>query len=406
MSCGDGPRVEADAVTGAPGQPPAPGTDPATAVGTSRPAPADALPARPDVRYARGVAAGHWEDDAAQRAVLGVLDRLHAALLAPRPGLIARLRGAHAAPVRGLYLWGAVGRGKTMLMDLFADSLPPGVGMRTHFHHFMLDVHARLRGLGEVRDPLPRIAADFAARARALCVDEFMVTDIGDAMILDGLLRALFEHGVALVATSNTPPRGLYRDGLQRQRFLPAIALIEDHCEVLELTSPHDWRLRALTQAPVYLTPVDAHTEAALGQIYAALAREPVQAGGDLQVNGRRFRVRRVCAQAAWFDFPALCEVPSGSADFIALARTYPAIFISGLPQFTPFTEDAAQRFVHLIDELYDRRVKLAVTAHVPSVELYDGRRLRGDFARTESRLIEMQSREYLAEPHRLESPG
>lgn len=365
----------------------------------------------PSDRYTRGVAAGRWRDDPAQRAALRAFDRLHASLLAPPRGVFARLRaraaGQRTTPVpRGLYLWGPVGRGKTVLMDQFVASLPRGIALRVHFHRFMLDVQAGLRALGEVRDPLPRVAQDIAMRARVLCLDEFMVTDIGDAMILYGLLRAFTERGVALVATSNTPPRELYKGGLQRERFLPAIALLEARCEVLELASPHDWRLRALTRAPVYLTPDDARAESALAHLFDELAQGRVRDNVDLEINDRAFRARRVCAQAAWFDFAALCEGPYGSADYIELARTYPAILISRLPQFTPFNEDAAQRFVHLIDELYDRRVKLAVTAQAPAVELYDGKRLRSDFARTESRLIEMQSREYLAEAHRAHSPG
>lgn len=359
----------------------------------------------PSQRYARGVADDLWQDDPAQRAVLGAFDRLHAALLAPPQGRFARLRarvGASHAPLRGLYLWGAVGRGKTLLMDQFVATLPDGVALRVHFHRFMLDVLAGLRELGEVRDPLPRVASRLVGDARVLCLDEFMVADIGDAMILHGLLDALFGRGVALVATSNTPPQDLYRDGLQRERFLPAIALLEAQCEVLELASPHDWRLRALGHAPVYLTPDDARAEIALAQLFKELAQGAAyRENVDLRINDRSFRARRACTHAVWFDFAALCEVPSGSADYIELARSYPAILISGLPQFTPFSEDAAQRFVHLVDEVYDRRVKLAVTAQAPAVELYDGKRLRGDFARTLSRLIEMQSREYLAEPHR-----
>lgn len=354
----------------------------------------------PSTHYAQGVAASRWQDDPAQRAALRAFDRIHDALLAAPPGRLARLRARFGRPssgLRGLYLWGEVGRGKTMLMDQFVASLPAGIARRVHFHRFLLDVHAGLRALGDVRDPLARVAAGIAARARVLCLDEFMVTDIGDAMILDGLLRALSGHGVALVATSNTPPRDLYKDGLQRERFLPAIDLIEAHCEVLELASPHDWRLRALTRAPVYLTPDDARAEAALARLFDELAQGPVQENVALRINDRTFSVRRVCAQAAWFDFAALCDGPYGSADYIELARTYPAILVSGLPQFTPFNEDAAQRFVRLIDELYDRRVKLAVTAQAPAVDLYDGKRLRLEFARTTSRLIEMQSREYLA---------
>ena len=367
----------------------------------------DAEVFRPSEHYARGIAGGRWQDDPAQHAALAAFDRVHAALLAPPPGRLQRLRTRLAGKpdaVRGLYLWGPVGRGKTMLMDRFVASLPARIAQRVHFHRFMLDVHAGLRALGEVRDPLLRVAADIAARARVLCLDEFMVTDIGDAMILGGLLGALFDRGVTLVATSNTPPRDLYKEGLQRERFLPAIDLLGAHCEVLELVSPHDWRLRALTRAPVYLTPDDAHAEMALARLFVELAQGPVQENAALNINDRTFRVRRVCAQAAWFDFAALCDGPYGSADYIELARTYPAILISGLPQFTPFNEDAAQRFVHLIDELYDRRVKLAVTAQAPTVELYDGKRLRLEFARTASRLIEMQSREYLAEAHRLDA--
>jgi cell division protein ZapE len=362
------------------------------------PAAYHALAATPSARYAHGVEAGAWQDDPAQRAVLTEFDRLHRELLAPLPWY-ARLR--KSAPRRGLYLWGAVGRGKTLLMDEFVASLPSGLVRRVHFHRFMLDVHARLRALGEVRDPLPKVAQDIAMRARTLCLDEFMVTDIGDAMILAGLLRALFERGVVLVATSNTPPSELYRGGLQRERFLPAIALLEQHCTVLELASPHDWRLRALTRAPVYLQPDDAHAEAALARLFGNLARGTVERDVGLRVNDRVMQARRVAAQVAWFDFPALCDGPYGSVDYIELAGTYPTLLISHLPQFGPVNEDAAQRFVHLIDELYDRRVKLAVSAQVPAVDLYDGARLRGAFARTESRLIEMQTQEYLAEAHR-----
>jgi cell division protein ZapE len=348
-------------------------------------------------RYAQGVVAREWQDDPAQRALLGEFDRLRAQLSAPKSWL-ARLRGDVTPP--GIYLWGAVGRGKTLLMDLFAQSLPQEWVQRAHFHAFMLDVHARLRRLGERRDPLREVAAQLAS-TRVLCLDEFMVQDIGDAMILTNLLRALFKQGVALVATSNTAPRDLYRDGLQRARFLPAIALIERHCRVLELGSPHDWRLRALTHAPVYLTPPGAEAERALAALFDSLARGPSQQGGSLRVNEREIPVRRAARAAVWFDFAALCEGPRGSADYIELAREFPAILISDVPQFTPLNEDAARRFVQLVDALYDRRVKLALSAAAPTVNLYDGRHLRAEFARTSSRLVEMQSAEYLAQPHR-----
>jgi cell division protein ZapE len=353
----------------------------------------------PSLRYAQGVSAHAWQDDPAQRAVLVEFDRLYAQLTASKPGWLSRWR-APAAP-QGIYLWGAVGRGKTMLMDLFVESLPPGMAQRVHFQRFMLDVHAQLRTLGEIRDPLLQVAAQLARNSRVLCLDEFQVEDIGDAMILANLLRALFDEGVALVTTSNTPPRDLYRDGLQRARFEPAIALLERHCRVAEIISPRDWRLRALTRAPVYLTPPGPEAEHALGALFDSLARGPVQQGGTLDINDRAIPVRRAARAAAWFDFDALCEGPRGSADYIELARAYPAILISEVPQFTPMREDAARRFIQLVDELYDRRVKLALSAAVAAVELYDGTRLRAAFARTASRLIEMQSATYLAEPHR-----
>ena len=358
-----------------------------------------AIPALPSQRYAQGIAPRAWQDDPAQRTVLAAFDRLQAQLTASPTGWLARIGRARAP--QGLYLWGAVGRGKTMLMDLFVETLPAGSALRVHFHRFMLDVHARLRGLGGRRDPLREVAAQFARRARVLCLDEFQVNDIGDAMILANLLRALFRAGVALVTTSNTPPRELYRDGLQRARFLPAIALLESHCHVLEMVSPHDWRLRALSRAPVWLTPPGAEAERALARLFAELAQGPVQEGGELMIDERAVPVRRACAQAAWFGFAGLCDGPRGAADYVELARAYPAILVSEIPQFTPETEDAALRFVQLVDELYDRRVKLIASAAAPAVELYDGRRLRAEFARTESRLIEMQSLDYLAEAHR-----
>jgi cell division protein ZapE len=350
-------------------------------------------------RYEQGVSAREWQDDPAQRAALAEFERLRACLLPPKSGWLARFGQRNTA--QGIYLWGAVGRGKTMLMDLFAQSLPQELVQRIHFHAFMLDVHARLRRLGERRDPLREVAAQLSERMRVLCLDEFMVEDIGDAMILANLLRALFHRGVVLVATSNAAPHDLYRDGLQRARFEPAITLIERHCRVLELVSPHDWRLRALTHAPVYLTPPGVEAERALADLFCNLARGPVQNGGALQINAREIPVKRSCPQAVWFDFAALCEGPRGSADYVELAREFPAILISEVPQFTPLGEDAARRFVQLIDELYDRRVKLGLSAAAPAVELYDGKRLRAEFARTASRLIEMQSAEYLAQPHR-----
>ncbi|HNR91746.1 MAG TPA: cell division protein ZapE [Dokdonella sp.] len=355
----------------------------------------------PGARYARGVAAGEWQADSAQAPVLVALDRIHAELAAlTPPSLWQRLRGQRSPSPRGLYLWGSVGRGKTFLMDLFFESLPTPNKRRVHFHRFMRGIHAELRTLSGHSDPLVAVAARIAAESRVLCLDEFFVLDIGDAMILGNLLRALFADGVVLVTTSNTAPPNLYRDGLQRERFLPAIALIERHCEVVELVSATDWRLRALRQAPVYHVPPDMRAERAMLATFHRVARGAERECFTMTLNERPIDVRREADGVIWFDFAALCDGPRGVADYIELARSYHTILVSGVPEFTPQTEDAAQRFVELVDELYDRGVNLVLSAAVPIIELYDGRRLRAVFARTESRLIEMQSEEYMAREH------
>ena len=354
----------------------------------------------PSVLYARGVAERRWQDDPEQRAALVALDRIHAELLAPASWW-QRLRGKIARPVRGLYLWGAVGRGKTFLVDLFFAALPSDAKLRVHFHRFMGRVHAELAKLEGHSDPLREVAAHFADQARVLCLDEFFVTDIGDAMILGGLLQHLFARGVTLVTTSNIEPKLLYREGLQRAKFLPAIALLEQHCEVLRLQSSQDYRLRALTEAGIYFTPLDARAERALAVCFYRIAPGTAHTAAQIEVNGRDIAVKRCAEGAIWFDFEALCDGPRAVADYIEIAQSFHTVLISSVPQFTPMMEDAARRFVNLVDEFYDRGVNLVLSAATPITELYDGERLRAEFSRTESRLIEMQSREYLAREHR-----
>jgi cell division protein ZapE len=357
---------------------------------------------RPSARYAQGVSDGAWQADPAQESALAVFDRMHAQLAeATSPTLWQRLRGHRVATPRGLYLWGSVGRGKTFLMDLFFESLPFTEKTRVHFHRFMQGIHAELRNLSGHSDPLVMVAERIAAKTRVLCLDEFFVLDIGDAMILGNLLKALFAEGVMLVTTSNTAPANLYRDGLQRERFLPAIGLLEANCEVAEMVSPTDWRLRALKQAPVYLSPPDAAAERGMQGIFHRVARGRERSNFSLSINDRPVPVRCEGDGAIWFEFDAICDGPRGVSDYIFLARSYHTVLISGVPEFTPRTEDAAQRFVELVDELYDHGVKLVLSAAVPIIDLYDGRRHRAVFARTESRLIEMQSEEYLGREHR-----
>lgn len=363
----------------------------------------EAVAHTPSQAYAAGVVRGDWLDDPAQHAALHELDRLHAALRdAPaRGGLLARLFARDVVAPRGLYLWGGVGRGKTFLIDLFFDTLPIAGKQRTHFHRFMREVHERLRAHAGQRDPLAAIAREWGARLRVLVLDEFFVSDIGDAMLLARLLDRLFAEGVVLVTSSNAAPAALYPGGLQRARFLPAIALIERHCTVLHLDSPQDYRLRALTRSPVYRAPLDAQSDGWLATRWRELSAGCPPEDGPLVVDGRAIPTRALAEGVAWFDFAAVCEGPRASADYIEIAREVHTVLLGGIPRFGAQQDDAARRFVHLVDELYDRHVNLVCTADAPPPLLYAGERLAAAFERTASRLIEMQSAEYLALEHR-----
>jgi cell division protein ZapE len=356
----------------------------------------------PSQRYAAGVARGDWQFDAAQQPALAELDRLHAALLdPPKPGLFARLRGEVPPPPTGLYLWGGVGRGKTFLIDLFFDALPFAEKRRTHFHRFMREVHAALREHAGERDPLVAVARGWRESMRVLVLDEFFVNDIGDAMLLGRLLERLFAEGVALVTSSNTEPKNLYLHGLQRERFLPAIALLQAHCAVVLLDSPTDYRLRALTKSPVYRAPLDAESEAWLAGRWRELTAGAPPEDGPLIIDGRDIPVRARVEGHAWFDFAALCEGPRAASDYIEIATEHHTVLVGGIPRLDDTRGDAARRFVHLVDEFYDRHVNLVCTADAGPTALYAGDRLGGAFERTASRLIEMQSAEYLALEHR-----
>ncbi len=357
--------------------------------------------------YERQLRERHFDQDPAQEHAMARLEDLRARLLATRPSrsLLPRwlgyVRSARAvAPVKGLYLWGGVGRGKTWLMDLFFASLPPGDGRRLHFHRFMREVHAQLALLGQRESPLEEVAAAIAADIRVLCFDELYVADIADAMILGGLFAALFARGVTLVATSNVHPSELYKDGLQRARFLPAIRLLEEHMEVLELASGTDYRLRQLAQAGIYLDSQAADTPARLEALFTELAGKATQIGGTIRIEGRPIEVVRVGNDAAWFDFEALCAGPRSQNDYIEIASEFQSVILSGIPVLYELREDPARRLVALVDEFYDRNVKLIVSAAAPPLELYRGERLNQVFQRTASRLVEMQSVAYLRREH------
>lgn len=302
--------------------------------------------------------------------------------------------------IKGLYIWGGVGRGKTFLMDLFFENLDIEDKKRIHFHRMMREVHDRLHGLGKIEDPLDTVAADIASETRVLCFDEFYVSDIADAMILGRLLDGLFRRGVTLVATSNSKPDDLYKDGLQRQKFLPAIKLLNRHTNVFQLRGTKDYRLRLLQKAGTFLAPDDDLAAQKLSDFFDESASSQIHENHELQINGRSILARKCAKGIAWFDFDALCDGPRSQSDYIEIARWYPSVIVSGVPILDALHEDQTRRFIALIDEFYDRRVKLIVTAATQAESLYSGRRLRFEFDRTVSRLIEMQSTEYLALPH------
>jgi cell division protein ZapE len=352
-------------------------------------------------RYRRLVDNGDFLPDPDQLRAAEALDRLWRDLqgTVSDERLISRLRRHRADPVRGLYIWGGVGRGKTWLMDLFYDSLDFDARQRVHFHRFMQRVHGALRARREARDPLRRIARAWAERYRVLCLDEFFVADIADAMLLGGLLENLFAHGVTLVTTSNTAPAQLYRDGLQRARFLPAIDALQRHTRVLELGGSTDFRLRILERSELFHHPLDDRADAVLAEAFDRFAAD-CELDHELEINGRDFRARRRGDGVIWFDFKELCEKPRGSIDFIEIARAFNTVVLSGVPRLDDSDANAARRLITLIDEFYDRNVKLLMSAAVPAAELYTGKRLAFEFERTASRLVEMQSHDYLARPH------
>jgi cell division protein ZapE len=354
----------------------------------------------PLAHYQQLLKTGSFEPDAEQLTTVRAIDRLWHELQQQRQAtFVNRLRNKSPPLIRGLYLWGGVGRGKTWLMDLFFEQLPVRRKQRIHFHRFMQRVHSSLRELGNVQDPLPQIAESWAKECKVLCLDEFFVSDIADAMLLAGLLERLFSLGVTLVTTSNIEPDGLYRDGLQRSKFLPAIEQIKQHTRVLELRGSTDFRLRILEQSDLFYSSLNSSAEQVMSANFDRMTAE-CELAPELEINGRAFFARRRGDGIIWFDFTELCEKPRGSADYIEIARAFNTVMISDMPQLLEENANEARRFIIMVDEFYDRNVKLLLSAQKPIAELYTGKKLAFEYQRTRSRLTEMQSHEYLAKPH------
>lgn len=361
----------------------------------------------PQQKYQHDLERSDFVADPAQALAVGHLDDLYHRLQAPRPiaerSWMERLMRRPAeppAPVKGLYFWGGVGRGKTYLVDTFFDCLPTERKMRVHFHRFMHRVHDEMKKLEQQTDPLEVVADRFCAETDIICFDEFFVSDITDAMILGTLFEALFRRGITLVATSNIPPDALYRNGLQRARFLPAIELINTHCEVVNVDSGIDYRLRTLEQAEIYHSPLDEQAEHNMLHYFEQLAAGEQRTGGTIEINNRALPIRHEGEGVIHFDFCTLCQTARSQSDYMELSQIYHTVLMSGVTQMQEHDSDTARRFIALVDEFYERNVKLIISAEVDLAQLYLGEQLAFEFKRCCSRLIEMQSHDYLASAH------
>lgn len=368
----------------------------------------------PLARYEQALSQGDFKPDDVQREAITRLDAVQRALMARQPeqpasgkglfGRLSRLMGKEKSetqtPVRGLYMWGGVGRGKTWVMDLFFQSIPGNRKLRLHFHRFMLRVHEELTQLQGQSDPLLIIADRFKAETDILCFDEFFVSDITDAMLLGTLMEALFARGITLVATSNIPPDDLYRNGLQRARFLPAIEQIKQHCDVMNVDAGIDYRLRTLTSAHLWNAPLNEATHAEMERMFKALAGSARDDAPVLEINHRQMATLGVSEGVLAIDFLTLCGEGRSQHDYIELSRRFHSVLLYDVPVMIYKTEDQARRFLALVDEFYERHVKLVVAAETSLYEIYQGTRLKFEYQRCLSRLQEMQSEEYLRLPH------
>ncbi|EJD6080060.1 MULTISPECIES: cell division protein ZapE [Providencia] len=372
-------------------------------------------PMSPTMRYQQALADGNYQPDDVQKLAVERLDKIYQNLVnAPsivpseKPSglkqrfsrLLGKAPATSIVPVQGLYMWGGVGRGKTWLMDMFYESLPGTRKLRLHFHRFMKKVQEDLMALQGQENPLDIIADEFKKHTDVLCFDEFFVSDITDAMILGTLLEGLFARGITLVATSNIIPDDLYRNGLQRARFLPAIEQIKKYCDVMNVDAGIDYRLRTLTQAHLFLSPINSENRQHLDDVFVKLAGKQGEQSPVLEVNHRKMQAIRTAEGVLAIEFKVLCEEPRSQNDYIYLSNCYHTILLYNVPAMGTNDENSARRFLALIDEFYERKVKLIINAAVPMESLYQGQLLAFEYQRCLSRLQEMQSEEYLKIPH------
>ena len=358
-------------------------------------------------KYQLDLQSSDFHYDAAQENAVKELQRLFDELTQPerkttwRVKLKAAFGKGHAKPgIQGIYFYGGVGRGKTYLVDTFYDCLPFEKKMRVHFHRFMYRVHDELKQLKNAQDPLKLVAAKLAKEARVICFDEFFVSDITDAMILGTLMEELFGHGIVLVTTSNIVPDDLYKNGLQRARFLPAIDLLNQNTRVVNVDSGIDYRLRTLEQAEIYHYPLDDEATENLHSYFSQLAPEEGSKGEDIEVNNRKIPTLRNADGVLMIDFKALCGGPRSQSDYIELSRCYHSVLLANVMEMGQHNDDVARRFIAMVDEFYERNVKLIISAEVALESLYTEGLLNFEFRRCLSRLKEMQSHDYLATEH------
>jgi cell division protein ZapE len=374
----------------------------------------NADPAGPIHTYRRFIHDGEWQPDPAQELAAEKLQLLHMKLKGYDPRsksgwTLPFRRQRNAEQPQGIYFYGGVGRGKTAMMDIFYEGVEVPHKRRTHFHAFMLDVHARIHAFrqiaknkGDETDPIPVVARALANEAALLCFDEFQVSDAADAMILGRLFLSLFDNGVVVVTTSNRPPDDLYLGGLNRSLFLPFIDMLKTRLDVLQLDGGQDYRLQRLTESPVYFTPLGPESDTAFEQTFARLTDDAQAEAQTLTVQGRTLDVPAAAHGNARFTFSGLCEKPLGAADYLEIAMQFHTVFLEGIPLLGPEKRNEARRLINLIDVLYDHNVNLICTADASPADIYAEGDGKFEFARTESRLIEMQSEHYLASAHRV----